>query len=138
MAAGRRMQSDRSADVQVKQNGGLIVPEDEANESGLGAVAGLVALIAAAVGAVRYWAELGPTGPTWGWIALGFGAFACGMELLRLLIGRLRDFGDIMSALGALVMGGAAIAGMFVPIAPMIGIGVWLAGWIVDIAFFDS
>ncbi len=124
--------------MRVNRNGGLIVPaEEEANESVLGAGAALVALFAAAIGAARYWAELGLM---WGWIALGVGACACGVAVLRLSMGRLREFGDIVSALGALVLGGAAIAGVFAvfaPIAPPIGIGVWLAGWITRNVLFD-
>jgi hypothetical protein len=119
----------------MKRTGGLIVSEDEADTFGLSFVAGLLALLAAGIGGVRYWVELGPT---WGWIALGLGAFACGIALVKIVTTRLRDFPDIMSALGTLVMGAGAIAGMFVPIAPAIGFGVWLAGWIIGIVMFET
>ncbi len=35
-------------------------------------------------------------------------------------------------------MGGAAIAGVFIPIAPVVGIGFWLVTWLIDVVFLEA
>jgi hypothetical protein len=114
---------------------GLTVKDDEPDGGGVGGLAWFIAFCAAGVGAVRWWQDLGPT---WGWVALMIGAFAVGMALFRLVIGHLRDFGDIMSALGALGLAGSAIAGVVAPIAPVIGVGVVLLPLLASIFLFEA
>ncbi|MBZ0231769.1 MAG: hypothetical protein K8M05_05420 [Deltaproteobacteria bacterium] len=117
----------------MRRSDGLIVPDDDPDAGGLGAVAALIAVIAVGIGIARWWFELSQT---WAWLSLGTGAFACGIALLRLVHGRLRDFGGILGALGSLVLGGAAIAGWFSSIAPLVGVGLYLASWLV-IGYFE-
>lgn len=60
-----------------------------------------------------------------------------GLALVRPVIGHLKDFGDILDALGALAMGAGAIAGVMVPIAPAIGFGIWAGSWALTLFFFE-
>jgi hypothetical protein len=114
---------------------GLTVREDEATGGGLGAAASSLAFHGAALSAVCHWQDL-PIAIAW--IGLGFGGFAVGLAMVRFAIGQVRDFGDLLSALGATLLGGAAIAGVMVPALPSIIMAVWLALTVLGILFVDS
>jgi len=65
------------------------------------------------------------------------GAFAIGVAVVRLVVGRLRDFGDVMSALGALLLGGAAVGCVFAPLVPAVALGVWVLLGTASLVLFD-